>query len=140
MVASIDEMLALYGRVTTIATVGASINPDKPAHSVPAYLIAQGYRVIPVNPTADEIHGVPAVASLADIADSIDVVQVFRPAEDAPAIAAAAVAIGAKALWLQKDITSAQARHIASEGGLMYVEDHCMGVESARRGITKTPA
>jgi predicted CoA-binding protein len=126
MVASIDEMLALYARISTIATVGASTNPAKPAHSVPAYLIEQGYRVIPVNPVADEIHGVPAVASLADIAEPIDVVQVFRPAAEAPEIARQAVAVGARALWLQLGIESDEAAAIAEEAGLTVVMNACM--------------
>jgi predicted CoA-binding protein len=126
MVASIDEMLALYDRISTIATVGASTNPEKPAHSVPAYLIEQGYRVIPVNPTADEIHGVPAVASLAGIDESIDLVQVFRPSEEAPEIARQAVAAGASALWLQLGIESDEAAAIAEEAGLTVVMNACM--------------
>jgi predicted CoA-binding protein len=126
MVASIDEMLALYGQISTIATVGASTNPEKPAFSVPAYLIEQGYRVIPVNPRADEIHGVPAVASLADIDEPIDLVQVFRPAEQAPEIARQAVAAGASALWLQLGIESDEAAAIAEEAGLTVVMNACM--------------
>lgn len=126
MPATHEEMLALYDRISTIATVGASTNPEKPAHSVPAYLIDLGYRVIPVNPTAIEIHGVPAVASLADIDEPIDVVQVFRPAEEAPDIARQAVAIGAKALWLQLGIESDEAAAIAEEAGLTVVMNACM--------------
>jgi uncharacterized protein len=67
------------------------------------------------------------------------VVEVFRPAEEAPNIALAAAAIGAKALWLQLGIISEEARRIAEEAGMDYIEDHCMGVESERLGITKTP-
>lgn len=126
MTASVEEMLALYGQVGTIATVGASTNPEKPAHSVPAYLIEQGYRIIPVNPTADEIHGVAAVASLADVGEPIDLVQVFRPPDEAPAIARQAVAAGASALWLQLGIESAEAAAIAEEAGLTVVMNACM--------------
>ena len=126
MPASHEEMLALYGRITTIATVGASTNPEKPAHSVPAYLIEHGYRVIPVNPNADEIHGVPAVESLAEIDGPIDVVQVFRPADETPDIARQAVAVGAGALWLQLGIESDDAAAIAEAAGLTVVMNACM--------------
>jgi len=123
----------------TIAVVGMSTDETKYAYAIPTFLQAAGFTVIPIHPSAAEIAGLKAYPSLGQLPDPVDVVQVFRPAEETPAIAAAAVAVGAKALWLQKDIKSPQARHIASEGGLMYVEDHCMGVETARRSITKTP-
>lgn len=126
MPATHEEMLALYGRISTIATVGASTNPEKPAYSVPAYLIDHGFRVLPVNPTATSIHGVPAVATLTDIAEPVDVVQVFRPAEEAPDIARQAAAIGAQALWLQLGIESDEAAAIAEEAGLLVVMNACM--------------
>ena len=126
MPATHDEMLALYSQISTIATVGASTNPDKPAFSVPAYLIEHGYRVIPVNPHAEEIHGVPAVRSLDEIDEPIDVVQVFRPPAEAPEIARQAVAVGAKALWLQLGIESDEAAAIAEEAGLTVVMNACM--------------
>lgn len=126
MVATVEQMLAIYDRVQTIATVGASTDPDKPAHSVPRYLQRLGYRVIPVNPNADEILGVPAVSSLEEIDEPIDVVQVFRPSEETPEIARAAVAAGASVLWLQLGIESDEAAQIAEEAGLTVVMNACM--------------
>lgn len=124
----------------SVAVVGMSTDETKYAYAIPTFLQAAGFTVIPIHPTASEIAGVAAYASLGDLPEPVDVVQVFRPPEEAPAIAAAAVAIGAKALWLQKDLTSIEARHIAHEAGLLYVEDRCMGVEAARRSISKAPA
>lgn len=121
----------------TIAVVGMSTNENKSAFAVPAGLQSSGFRVIPVNPSADEILDEKAYATLEDVPDPVDVVEVFRPADEAPEIARSAVAIGAKALWLQKGIVSDEARAIAEEGGLAYVEDLCMGVQRARYGITK---
>lgn len=121
----------------TIAVVGMSANPNKAAFAIPAGLQSAGFRVIPVNPTADEILGEKAFATLEDIPEPVDVVEVFRPAQEAPAIARSAVAIGAKALWLQKGIVSGEARAIAEDAGLAYVEDLCMGVERSRYRITK---
>jgi predicted CoA-binding protein len=113
----------------TIALVGASPNPDRPSHGVMRYLLAQGYRVIPVRPLdCDEVLGVPCVATLADIDEPIDLVDVFRREEAAPGHAREAVAAGAKAFWLQLGLRSEEARRIATEGGLDYVEDACTAV------------
>jgi uncharacterized protein len=124
----------------TIALVGASPNPDRPSHGVMRYLLAQGYRVIPVRPLDfDEVLGTPVVASLEAIDEPIDLVDVFRRADAAPAHAREAVRAGAKAFWLQLDLRSPEARRIATEAGLDYVEDQCTAVvhrrmESANRG------
>jgi uncharacterized protein len=115
----------------TIAVVGASRHPDKVAYSVPLQLLRHGWHVIPVNPHADELWGQRCYHSLADIPEPVDLVNVFRPSADAPEVARQAVAIGAKALWLQQGIVSAQARRIAEEAGLDYVEDRCTAVERA---------
>ena len=113
----------------TIALVGASANPAKPSHGVMRYLLAQGYDVIPVRPLdCDDVLGVRCVATLAEIDRPIDLVDVFRRAEHTPAHAREAVAAGAKALWLQLGIRSDEARRIATEGGLDYVEDLCTAV------------
>jgi predicted CoA-binding protein len=119
----------------TIAVVGLSTQPWKAAHSVPASLKAAGYRVIPVHPTADEILGEKVYRSLLDIPDKIDIVDVFRPADEAPAIAEQAVRIKAGALWLQLGIVSQQAREIADAAGLAYVEDRCIAVERSMLGV-----
>jgi predicted CoA-binding protein len=124
----------------TVAVVGASRDPGKPGGSVPYGLQRRGFRIIPVNPFADELFGERAYRSLAEIPEPVDLVDVFRPAADAPEIARQAVAIGAKALWLQLDIRSPQARAIAEAAGLEYVEDACTGVVAALHSITKPRA
>jgi predicted CoA-binding protein len=121
----------------SIAVVGLSRDPSKAAHAIPARMQRAGFRIIPVNPYVDSLLGEKSYASLADVPFSIEVVNVFRPAAEAPAIAKAAVAIGAKALWLQQGIVSAEARRIAEAAGMLYVEDRCIGVERAVHGITK---
>ena len=122
-----DQLTQLFTETTTIAVVGASNNDRKPAHTIPRYLQRAGYRVIPVNPRGGEILGVEAAASLADVEDDIDIVNVFRPAAETPAIAAAAAAAGAKVLWLQLGIESDEARRIAEDAGLTVVMDACLG-------------
>ena len=110
----------------TIALVGASPKPHRPSHGVMRYLLAQGYRVIPVRPAGcDEVLGVPCVRTLGDIDEPIDLVDVFRRAEHTPPHAREAVEAGAGALWLQLGIVSAESRRIAEEAGLDYVEDAC---------------
>jgi predicted CoA-binding protein len=113
----------------TIALVGASPNPERPAHDVMRYLLAQGFRVIPVRPLdVDAVLGVPCVATLADIDEPIDLVDVFRNLDACPAHAREAVEVGAKALWLQLRLVSPESRRIATEAGLDYVEDACTAV------------
>lgn len=112
----------------TIAVVGASRDPRKAGGSVPEGLQRRGFRIIPINPFADELFGERVYRTLADVPEKVDLVDVFRPAADAPEIARQAVAIGAKALWLQEDIRSEEARRIAEAGGLDYVEDECTAV------------
>ncbi|MEU5938505.1 CoA-binding protein [Micromonospora sp. NPDC047548] len=120
-----------------IAVVGASRDPRKAAHSVPLQMQRYGWRIIPVNPTVDELFGEQAYPSLADIPHPVDLVDVFRPAEDAVQVVRDAAAIGASAVWLQLGIVSAQARRIAEEAGMDYVEDRCLIVERAAAGLTR---
>jgi uncharacterized protein len=122
-----DELRAIYADTATIAVVGASANPGKSAHTVPAYLQDVGFRILPVNPRAEEVLGVQAYPRLEDVPAPVDVVEVFRPATEAPEIARSAVAIGAKTLWLQEGIVSEEAAAIARAGGLRVVMDRCMG-------------
>ena len=110
----------------TIAVVGASPNPNRPSHGVMRYLMQAGYRCIPVRPRdCDEVLGVPCVASLAEIEEPIDLVDVFRRPEFCADVARAAAAVGAKALWLQLWIVSPEARIVARDSGMDYVEDAC---------------
>lgn len=113
----------------TIALVGASPNPERPAHGVMRYLLHAGYRVVPVRPLdCDDVLGIPCVATLADIEEPIDLVDIFRNVDACPGHASEAVEVGAKALWLQLGLVSPESRRIAAEGGLDYVEDACTAV------------
>jgi predicted CoA-binding protein len=125
---------------TVIAVVGASRDPNKAGGSVPAGLQQRGFRIIPINPFADRLFGERVYRSLADVPEKIDLVDVFRPAGEAPDIARQAIAVGAKALWLQLDIRSDEARRIAEEAGLDFVEDECTAVTGSLYRIKKEPA
>lgn len=127
-----DHAATVLGRSRTIAVVGFSANQDKPSHTAPMELVRRGFDVIPVNPFADEVAGIPTVATLADIARPVDLVDVFRPAADAPDVARQAAAIGARAVWLQLGIRSDEARAIAAEHGMDFVEDQCVKPISKR--------
>ena len=127
-------------QATTIAVVGASRDPNKAGGSVPVGLQQRGFRIIPINPFADMLFGERVYRSLSEVPVKIDLVDVFRPAADAPEIARQAVAVGAKALWLQLDIRSEEARRIAEAGGLDYVEDQCTAVVSSLYRIRKPTA
>jgi predicted CoA-binding protein len=116
----------------TIAIVGLSPNELRPSNFVGFYLQRHGYRVIPVNPRETEILGERSYASLSEIPEPVDVVDVFRAPDAVPAIAEEAVAIGAKALWLQFGVISAEGARIAADGGLAVVMDRCLKIEHAR--------
>ena len=124
-------------RSQTIAVVGAARTTDKPSGGVPAELQQRGFRIVPVNPKADTILGEKVYPSLSEVEGHVDVVEVFRPAEEAPEIARQAAAIGAGALWLQLGIESEEARAIAEAAGMDFVQDTCMAVESRRYDLRK---
>jgi uncharacterized protein len=132
-----DELREMYATVRTIAVVGASTDETKSANTVPAYLQAQGYRVVPVNPQADEIIGEPAVASLDEVEGPVDVVLVFRPGEEAPAIAEQAAVMGARVLWLQEGIVSLEAQRTGLAAGMVVVMDACMRATHRRLGLER---
>jgi predicted CoA-binding protein len=124
-------------RYRVIAVVGASRSPGKEANRIPRQMQMAGYRVIPVNPYADDLFGEKVYRRLADIPEPVDIVDVFRPSKQAAEVTREAVEIGAKAVWLQLGISSREARKIAEAAGLDYVENRCIAVEMARHDITK---
>jgi uncharacterized protein len=128
----VEHILRSY---STITVVGASNTPSKAAHSVPAHMQQHGWRIIPVNPHAQEILGSPVYRSLADVPEQIRLVDVFRPSPETADVARQAVAAGAEALWLQLGIRSEEARSIAESAGMLYVEDRCLIIEQRRLGL-----
>jgi hypothetical protein len=128
-----DQQLAqLLGAPRTVAVVGLSPETRRDSHRVAAYLQAQGWRIIPVNPKADAILGEKSYPDLAAIPEKVDVVAVFRASEHVPPIAAQAVAIGASVLWLQLGIVNDQAARESAAAGLLVVQDRCIRQEHAR--------
>jgi uncharacterized protein len=127
---AIDDLLR---SARTIAVVGLSSNPMRPSYGVAQYLQRAGYRIIPVNPNEESVLGEPAVASLEDIREKVDIVDVFRRSEFVPAIAESAIAIGAKALWLQEGVISEGAAKRARDAGLFVAMDLCILKEHTKR-------
>jgi len=118
-----DEIL---NSCRVIAVVGLSPNPERPSYRVASYLKEQGYRIIPVNPQVKEVVGELCYAELASIPEPVDVVDIFRRAEDVPALVEQAIKIGAKAVWMQEGIVNEKAAARAKEAGLSVVMDRCM--------------
>jgi len=132
-VTSGDAVAQILRGAKTIAVVGLSSNPMRPSHGVAEYLKAVGYRIIPVNPNETEVLGEKAYARLEDVPELVDIVDVFRRAEELPAVAESAIGIGAKVLWMQLGIENAAVAERARAAGLVVVEDSCLMVEHKRR-------
>lgn len=116
----------------TVAVVGLSADAHRPSHGVAKYLQAHGYRIIPVNPKYDRILGETCYPDLKSVPEKIDIVDVFRKPADCVTVAQEAAAVGAKVLWLQLGVVSAEAERIATAAGLQVVMDRCIKIDHAR--------
>ena len=134
-----EDLLRIFAQPKTIAVVGASSTVGKPGHDIPRYLQSQGYRIVPVNPRGGEILGERAFESLRDVDIPIDVVEVFRPPEEALAVARDAIAIDAKVLWFQKDTDGDEGVTVAADAGLTVITKRCMGVTHGLLGLGPGP-
>lgn len=127
-----DALKEILLSAKTIASVGLSSNQEKESYGVASYLKEQGYRVIPVNPTAAEILGEKAYPDLQSVPEKIDVVQVFRKPEDVPPVVDDAIKAGAKVIWMQEGIVNEEAAQNARDAGLQVVMDACMRASHKR--------
>lgn len=121
-------MKEILQSVKTVASVGLSSNPEKESFVIAQYLKDQGYRIIPVNPTATEIMGEKVYPDLSSIPEKVDLVQVFRKPEDVPPVVDEAIKIGAQVIWMQEGISHPEAAQKAREAGLKVVMNACMRV------------
>lgn len=131
-----DTLRHILSTCRTIAVVGLSPKPHRASFDVARAMQARGWRIIPINPNATEILGETAYPSLTEAARhvAIDLVNVFRNSEDVPPVVTEAIAIGAKAIWLQLGIEHAQAALQAQAAGLDWVQNKCLMVEQSRLG------
>ncbi len=127
-----DKIPEILRKYRTVAVVGASRDPSKDAHTVPKYLKDHGYRVVPVNPSADKILGEKAYKSLRDIPFDIDIVDIFRPSDQVGPVVEDALLTKAKVIWMQLGIENQGAAEKAKGAGKQVVMDRCMRVEHAR--------
>ena len=116
----------------TVAIVGLSAKWHRPSFFVAKYLLDHGFTVVPVNPNYDEVLGQKCYPDLASIPQSVDIVDLFQRPQTAPDYARQAIAIGARVLWLQLSVTSEEARRIAEDGNLEFVENKCVKIEHGR--------
>ncbi|MBB4086155.1 CoA-binding protein [Sphingomonas carotinifaciens] len=131
------EIKALLEGARTIAMVGASDRPDRPSYGVMKRLQDYGYRVIPVNPqiTGEHVHGEFVFRELAQLGDPIDIVDIFRRPQAAGEAVDEAIAIGAKAVWLQLGVINEEAAARAEAAGLKVVMDRCPAIDIPRLGV-----
>ncbi len=132
-----EDIRTLLEETRTIAMVGASDRPNRPSNGVMLLLQRHGYRVIPVNPriTGEHIYGEFVFRDLDQIGVPIDIVDIFRKSEDAGAVVDAAIAAGAKAVWMQLDVVDHAAAARAEAAGLKVVMDRCPAIEIRRLGL-----
>ena len=130
---SIEKIKEILEKSKTIAVVGLSHRQDRPSNRVARFLQGRGYRVIPVNPGRKEILGEISYPDLTAIPERIDIVDVFRKSETVPAIAKAAIGVGAGILWLQEGVRHDEAANEARNAGLTVLQDIC--IKRAAQGL-----
>jgi predicted CoA-binding protein len=126
------EIKEILTQNKTVAVIGMSKNPEKEAYRIPEYLKNRGYKVIPVNPSADEILGEKAYKKLGDVPGPVDIVDVFRPSDDVPNYVEDVIAKKPKVFWLQLGIENTQAEEKIASAGIEVVFDRCMMAEHKR--------
>jgi len=127
-----EHIKRLLEEAKTIAVVGLSPKTGRPSNMVAAYLIGQGYDVVPVNPGHAEILGRTCYPDLFSIPRKVDIVDIFRRPEDVPPIVDQAVAIGAGAVWMQQGISNDAAAETAAKAGMTVIMDRCVKVDHAQ--------
>jgi len=137
-----EELRSLLTRARTIAIVGLSDKPDRDSNEVARYLIGQGYRIVPVNPTVPEILGARSYPSLSAIPSDVrvDIVDVFRRSDQVPPVVDEAIARRAPVVWMQLGVEHAEAAARARAAGAVVLENRCLMVDHRRLKIPPVPA
>jgi len=132
---SLTEVKEVLRMAKSIAVVGFSPKKNRPSNVVGCYLIQTGFRVFPVNPGHSVICGVKCYPDLASIGEPVDVVNIFRRSEEVLPVIKDAIAIGAKAIWMQQGIVNDEAAELARKAGLLVVMDRCLQVDHMQFGV-----
>ncbi len=127
-----DEQIEQILSYKKVAVIGISKNPSKAAHYVPKYLSENGYDVVPVNPTADEILNKKCYSSISEVSEQIDVVEIFRPSDQVFPFVQKAIEKRPKVIWLQEGIHNSEAEELARKEGIDVVFNRCMLAEHQR--------
>jgi predicted CoA-binding protein len=137
-----EDIKALLEGARTIALVGASDRPSRPSYGVMRFLQGHGYRVIPINPqiTGEHVHGEFVFRDLHQLGDPIDIVDIFRRPEAAGEAVDEAIAVGAKAVWMQLGVINHAAAARAEAAGLKVVMDRCPAIDIPRLGVARVDA
>ena len=132
---SSETIRRILDECRTIAVVGLSSDPSRPSHSVSGYMRRKGYRVIPVNPNETSVFGEQAYPDLFAVPEKIELVDIFRRSDEAGKAVDQAIAVGAKAVWLQEGVIDRAAAQRALDAGLLVVMDRCWLKEHIRSGL-----
>lgn len=128
-----DPISEILQRAKTIAVVGLSANPLRPSHGVAAYLQAQGYHIIPVNPQIEAALGEKAYPSLLDVPEKVDIVNIFRRPEFVEEVVDQAIRLGVPTVWMQEEVIHEKAAQKARHAGIFVVMDRCILLEHRTR-------
>jgi len=132
-----DFVTAILEKYRTLAVVGLSSKPSRPSYGVSAYMLAQGYRIIPVNPNEESVLGQKAYRSLDEVPEPVEVVVIFRRSEYVPEVVESAIRKGAKVVWMQEGVIHEDAARHARAAGLTVIQDRCILKEHAKRFVTE---
>ncbi|HEX7423153.1 MAG TPA: CoA-binding protein [Terriglobales bacterium] len=128
-----DPITELLKRSRTIAVVGLSDSPLRASHGVSAYMQSQGYRIVPVNPTVENVLGEDSYSSLLDVKEKIDIVNIFRRSEFVPDVVDQAIQLKVPAIWMQEGVIHEAAAEKARQAGILVIMDRCILKEHRAR-------
>jgi predicted CoA-binding protein len=132
-----DALMTILEKYKTLVVVGLSSKPSRPSYGVSAYMLSQGYRIVPVNPHEESVLGQKAYGALDEVPEPVEVVVVFRRSEGVPEVVESAIRKGAKVIWMQEGVTHDAAAARARAAGLTVIQDRCILKEHAKRFVTE---
>jgi predicted CoA-binding protein len=132
-----DHLTDILKNYRTLAVVGLSSKPSRPSFGVSAYMLTQGYRIVPVNPQEESVLGQKAYPSLDEVPEPVEVVLIFRRSEFVPEVVESAIRKGARVVWMQEGVIHEEAAQRARAAGLTVIQDRCILKAHAKRFVTE---